>query len=188
MSKKELKGRWGSPINGKQLKESPFGLHNEKLDFRGIQFSWPLKDFSVSKADFTGACLKNDQFTHAFFNGCDLVDVRLEGTIYGDRFLECDFNKASLNATLCDVAFEKCNFSQVNFKKSTTNNRVVFSDSKFTDCDLSKVHFMDATFKNCIFKNCKAGKWTSFAYSKFVGCDVSEMDFGDSIMDDVVFE
>jgi uncharacterized protein YjbI with pentapeptide repeats len=186
MTKKELINRWDRPLNSEDLSKSAFGTYSEKTDFRGITFGRPLRNFSVSDADFSYSSLKSGQFSFAEFSYCNFSFCNLEGTVIGN-FNGCQFNKSKLNVTISTGEFKECVFNLTLFKKSSASLRVEFVDCVFIDCDLSHVQFIESNFKECSFKGGKSGYWASFCGSKFKSCTFENFDFKGAILDEVEF-
>lgn len=155
------------------------------LDLRGASILEFVKDARISNVDLSFC--KNEGIgggNHTKLNDCCLVNVNFNGKVAAMDAVNCDFSKCVFKEFFGN--YENCMFIEANFTR-VNSVEVSFIRCDFRGANMRMVHFLDSTFDNCLWDDCKLGIG-SFCGSTFIGTMPTPEQLGDVLMEDVVVQ
>lgn len=163
-----FQARWNqdavSTLLDSRFARSPFGMHEGRVDCRGLRFPGPspvkLLGFDVKQCDLSFASLDN-----TWIQDCRFIDVLSEDAVWktvrdiGNEFTQCRFLGNDLRGTVFGggsegsvyrhTSFEKCRFAHCSFAAPEFDH-CRFVDSRWGSLDLAGSRFTDCDFVGAV--------------------------------------
>ena len=178
------KGSWeNSDFSGLKSLGDKFGQSNiQNCRFVGSDLSkLTLKANYMVKNDFSGSNLSESRFVASHVVDCSFRGADLARAEFVSSHLQgCDFSAANLDGALFKSStLQKCTVENtawrgVEFSTSQITGCMINSlieDCSFQNCDLTKIRFVNASFKNTFFKNINLKR------TVFEGCQADRLSY-----------
>ena len=159
-----------------------------RSDFRGSKFYKLNISANFDRADFMGCSFQSVNFIDTSFGAPQFKNCIFENVIFRNNhynatvfikcsFLNCKFDEESIYSNFTECSFNKTEFKNLNFERSTVDN------SKFLECNFSSVDFStlaaeDLTFEATSFSSVSMS--INYFFSYFIDSKTN--------LKDIVFE
>jgi len=170
MKPAELKKRWSSGqgadflkqllrdvAHGCEIKSSPFGLHDGRVDLRGlvIPAKTSMRRVKMHNVDLGAATLSGTWIEACSFENVAFDDVAaIKVADHGNRFIECAFVGTNLKEAALGYRgsqFVRSTFVEADFRRAVFI-RPEMDDVTFVDCRFEGVDLNATSFRRCTFR------------------------------------
>lgn len=165
------------------------------LQFNNLTMSKGLCEYSRWKnIQFVECDFHHAIFAHTHFVATHFIECKITGVNFGAAYFEhCRFE----NLHFDDVTIAKSNFVECEFVNCTFDERMDawletdVSSSRFTDCKMTKLNFLELKMDNVVFTRCDLSESNflqmDLSRSEFIETTLKQTNFAVCMMVDCVF-